>query len=204
MDQLIDIGRRQRKREALHQRLLGVADQLFRERGVSGTTIDDIAQAADVARQTVFNHFSYKEALALELGAESVEKIAQRAHVLLEAGSSGLDVLFRSAEWALELALEQGEVAIVVARELLHCDPQRAVRAARLIPLQHLFEAILTQAREEGEIREDLPLELVAARLSAIVTSLIAQIQTPGERHLQQDLAISFDIVFNGITRRSA
>ena len=204
MHEIIEIGRRQRKRKALHATLLITADRLFRERGINGTTVDDIAEAADVARQTVFNHFPYKEAFALELGAASVHTAAQRAQALLESGVPALEVLERAARWVLDSAIEEPQVAMAVARELLHTDSERAERAAEHVPLETLFEAILEQAREEGGMREDLPLDVVSTRISNIITSLVTEVTTREPSALRRNLEICFDMLFNGITQRSA
>ncbi len=53
--------RRTRKRLATRQAISDVATRLFMERGFDQVTIDDIAEAADVGRMTVFNHFPRKE-----------------------------------------------------------------------------------------------------------------------------------------------
>jgi AcrR family transcriptional regulator len=203
MDYVISLDRRQRKRQAVHQQILDAAERLFGERGIARTTVDDIAEAADVARQTFFNHFSYKEALAVELAADGIQEVAQHAQALLEAGTSALDVLQRTAEWVLEKAIEDGELAVVVARELLHPEPERARRAAEQIPLEEIFEAILVQAREEGTVRSDLPIQVVAARLSGVLRSIISQILLYDAEQLRRELAVCFDIVFNGIVDRS-
>ncbi|HEX6508931.1 MAG TPA: TetR family transcriptional regulator [Chloroflexota bacterium] len=202
MDYVIELGRRQRKRQALHQHLLDSAAGLFLERGIARTTVEDIAEAADVARQTVFNHFPYKEALALELAAAGVQKIAHQAHVLLEAGESALDVLERSSRWLLDTAITQGELAVVVARELMHPDRDRAMRAAEHVPLTHVFEAILLQAREEHAVRQDLPVSVIANRMTGVLVSILAQVTTEDPSELRRELAVCFDILFNGITER--
>lgn len=204
MDNIIEIGRRQRKRIALHQTLLRVARELFHERGVGGTTMDDIAESADVARQTVFNHFPYKEALALEMASEGVGQIAERAHVLLESGVPALEVLELSANWMLRTAVDDPEIAGIVARELLHPDIERCCRASDNVPIEQIFEAILTQAQEEGALREDLPLDVAASRLSLIVITLVAQAGGVPADRLERNLSVSFDMLFNGIIKRSA
>jgi len=203
MDYVVALGRRQRKRQDLHQRLLDVSKRLFKERGIARTTVDDLAEVADVARQTVFNHFPYKEAIAVELASEGIQRVAQRAHALLEAGVSALDVLERTAEWVLDAALEDGELAVVVARELLHPDPGRALRAAQQVPLREIFEAILVQAREEGAVRNDLPVDVVASRIAAVLRSIIAQVLGSDVEQLRRELTVCFDMVFNGIRDRS-
>jgi AcrR family transcriptional regulator len=203
MDYVMEMGRRERKRQAVHQNLIEAGARLFQEQGVARTTVDDIVGAVDVARQTFFNHFPYKEALALELGAEWTKGMAQCAHALLEAGTPASDVLERVAEWALEAALQEGELAVVVAQELLHSDPERSARARGQVPLCEIFEAILIQAREEGGIRDDLPVDVVASRISAVVVGSMAQVLSASAETIRRELAVCFDIVFNGITDRS-
>ena len=202
MDRVIDLDRRQRKRQALHQQLLDSAEQLFASRGVGKTTVEDIAEAADVARQTVFNHFPYKEALALELAADGVQKVAYQAHVLLEAGSPALKVLEQVSGWLLDTAIEQGELAVVVARELMHPDQDRALRARETLPLAQICEAILIQAREEHAVRRDLPISIVADRISGVLIAVLSRVTSLNEDELRRELAVCFDIVFNGITER--
>jgi AcrR family transcriptional regulator len=53
--------RRSRKRLAMRESISEIATQLFNERGFDHVTVDEIAEAADVGRMTVFNHFPRKE-----------------------------------------------------------------------------------------------------------------------------------------------
>jgi AcrR family transcriptional regulator len=57
----VRLDRRTRKRLATRQAISDVATRLFMERGFDRVTIDEIADAADVGRMTVFNHFPRKE-----------------------------------------------------------------------------------------------------------------------------------------------
>jgi AcrR family transcriptional regulator len=52
------VSRVDRRKREVRERLLGAAFDLFLERGVESTTIDDICERADVANRTFFNHFS--------------------------------------------------------------------------------------------------------------------------------------------------
>ena len=55
------LDRRTRKRLATRQSISDTATRLFLERGFDHVTVDEIAEAADVGRMTVFNHFPRKE-----------------------------------------------------------------------------------------------------------------------------------------------
>lgn len=59
-------GLRERKRQATHQRIADEAARLVSEQGVSGTTIEEIAAAADIGRSTFFRYFDTKEIAVAE------------------------------------------------------------------------------------------------------------------------------------------
>lgn len=63
-----------RKREQRRQSLIDAAKQLFVSQGYSGTTIDDIAEKADVAKVTFYYHFKSKEEIALEIKRRETEE----------------------------------------------------------------------------------------------------------------------------------
>jgi AcrR family transcriptional regulator len=56
-------GRRERKKQQTRQAISDVATALFLARGFDAVTVAEVARAADVAVQTVFNHFPTKEDL---------------------------------------------------------------------------------------------------------------------------------------------
>ncbi|GAA1607367.1 MULTISPECIES: TetR/AcrR family transcriptional regulator [Kribbella] len=59
----MELGRRERKKQQTRQAISDVATGLFLERGFDAVTVAEVARAADVAVQTVFNHFPAKEDL---------------------------------------------------------------------------------------------------------------------------------------------
>src|SRR6266516_4139562 len=58
--------RRERKQRVTRDGLLTAALSLFAERGYEHTTMDDIADRADVSRATAFNYFRRKEEFLLD------------------------------------------------------------------------------------------------------------------------------------------
>ena len=64
--------RRARKKAQTREAVRTVAHALFADHGFEAVTIADIARTADVAVQTVFNHFATKEELFFEGRADWV------------------------------------------------------------------------------------------------------------------------------------
>lgn len=57
--------RQERRKAATRRRIIAAADQLFQERDYVDTSIEDIADAADVAVRTIYLHFGSKAAIML-------------------------------------------------------------------------------------------------------------------------------------------
>jgi AcrR family transcriptional regulator len=74
-------GIRSRKRRQTRERIVESGLALFRQKGIEGTTLDEIAAAADISRRTFFSYFPSKEdiVLAWEDGAEAALRSAVTA-----------------------------------------------------------------------------------------------------------------------------
>ena len=149
-----NLSRRERKKRETHRRLMGAALQLFREHGYDATTVEQIAEAADVAKGTFFNYFDTKEAI---LPALAEWRLRQLEDVLMpEQGAPTSPVarikmaLCLVAEDPLANPLLAGRLfaAIMPHRQEQDIHPGRAL--ARLLADQ------VRQAQVAGEIRADL------------------------------------------------
>ena len=85
---------RTRAREELRQRILSATIELHTEQGILGTSWKDIADRADVAVATVYNHFSSLDELVPACGDLLMERLRppapeDAADVVGEAGTVG-------------------------------------------------------------------------------------------------------------------
>lgn len=113
---MAQMGRRERKKALIRQHISDVAMGLFAERGFDLVSVSEIAEAADVARPTVFAHFPRKEDLVFDRVTAVTAAIVQAVHTgdgsplrtvrdLLVApgapGGFGVRVSEQSAFWRL-------------------------------------------------------------------------------------------------------
>ncbi len=115
-------------RRETRRRIVDAGRKLFSEKGFEATTTRDLAVEADIAAGTLFNYFSSKEALALELMLDC----AREAHTELDARVGSTESL-------------QEALFALVAAEIRHLRPCRPfVKAV-------LETALSPFAREAGE-----------------------------------------------------
>ncbi|MBW6524372.1 TetR/AcrR family transcriptional regulator [Sphingomonas sp. RHCKR47] len=96
-----ELDRRTRKRLVTRQKISDVATRLFMERGFDGVTIDEIANAADVGRMTVFNHFPRKEDMFFDREDE-IRELAFDAVRSRSPGTSPVQALLMLAHTMVE------------------------------------------------------------------------------------------------------
>ena len=100
-------GRRDLKKEKTKEQILSAALQLFREKGIEGTTTKEISKRAGIAEGTLFNYFKTKEDLAL---------------YFFQKETDGLIKWFR-AERRLQKATLPEKLFAIVHRQLEYIEP---------------------------------------------------------------------------------
>jgi AcrR family transcriptional regulator len=125
--------------------------RLFERQGIDETSVDDIAHAVALSRATVFNHFPYKEAILVEIGARFVADIAD------QAGShrrrSVRRNLYDLADGVAAIAERHPHVVPFIAREMTHPDPARRAYAAARMGYPALYQGLLEELASVGQLR---------------------------------------------------
>ncbi len=73
-----DEGRVARRRAKVRQRILEVAEELMLERGVDAVTIDEITEAADIARRSFYHHFEGKNDVLVPIARTRTKALNRR------------------------------------------------------------------------------------------------------------------------------
>jgi AcrR family transcriptional regulator len=86
------VGLRERKKQRTRQAIVDAAFELFAERGFDGTTIADIADAAEIAPRTFFSYFPSKDDVVFHDFEEQHAMIASWLRER-EPGTNAIDAL---------------------------------------------------------------------------------------------------------------
>ncbi|MGX4769043.1 TetR/AcrR family transcriptional regulator [Bradyrhizobium guangdongense] len=150
-------GLRQRKQQATRERLKRAAMALFLERGFETTTIDDIADAADMSRRSFFHYFASKE----DVVAAWQEDAATALVTEILARPAGESML-TAAENAIAAALKRIDPAEAAAMSRLKRD-NPALQARDQLKYEKLERALADGlAQRSGRKSDRLKARLVA------------------------------------------
>ncbi|MGY1828523.1 MULTISPECIES: TetR/AcrR family transcriptional regulator [unclassified Blastococcus] len=155
--------RRARKKAQTRAHVRAVAHELFAERGFDAVTIADVARRADVAVQTVFNHFSTKEELFYDgrtpwvSGPADAVRLRPAGQCPLAALSGYLSAFVHDRVAALGDADHRLHVRLVAESEALRAHERDLAFESERLLTEALAEAWSDQARaDDGPTPEDV------------------------------------------------
>jgi AcrR family transcriptional regulator len=158
---------RERKRERTRQAIVDAAVDLFQRRGYEGTTIADIAAAAEIGTRTFFSYFATKEDV---LFPESDARIAATVAAIgaRKPGDGPADVLLRALREVNETDTEMAGPTAALRMQLA-----RTVPAVRGKALQVQLDAQLEIARH---LQAAFPDQLDAVQAAALVGAFVGAV----------------------------
>jgi AcrR family transcriptional regulator len=181
---------RERRRRRTAEAIAAGALRLFEERGFERTTVDQIAQAADISRRTFFRYFADKEELFFAEDEQLLEVIGDT----LDRAPAGAPLLDLAREATRALATQSvADPRRRLARErLIAATP--ALQARRLAKILRWEQAIAERlvARGAGEAEALLLPKLALACFQAAYERWV---RDPG-----QDLPALVDDSFAALT----
>jgi AcrR family transcriptional regulator len=184
-DDRAPLGLRERKKAKTRAAIQRHALRLFREQGYDATTVDQIAEAAEVSQTTFFRYFPTKEDVVLTDDYDPLIIEALRA----QPPELGPFAALRGALRAVFEGIPAAELAEFRERQMLAIAvPQ--IRAAALDTLSQTVQLIADAVAERtGRDRED-----VAVRaLAGAVIGVMIEVQFHWVKHPEVDLFAAID-----------
>lgn len=140
----------------VRRHIVTVAAATFERLGLRRATMDEIADAAGVARKTLYNYFENKPKLVGEVIEHESARVAAAAHEALDFSAKPEDLIVDAAMVQLELARDSRYVEMLLRSDALVITARVIEQSERIARVQHRFWApILEPLRETGRLRVD-------------------------------------------------
>lgn len=203
--------RKEREKQQRREEILQAAEEVFFSKGFEKSTMEDVAEKAELSKGTLYLYFKSKEDLHMAVARKAINLLRNYTSKALEGGGT-----------ALEKLGQMGRACIVFSRS--HPDHMKAIMTLEEVePLSISLSTsdvqdmiynestvgaviqIVEQGVREKLIRSDIPTALVAHTLWMTVLGVIRFVST--RQSLLQALDLSpdklyeshFELVLNGI-----
>jgi AcrR family transcriptional regulator len=185
------------QRLKVRRQLATAAMELFATKGYAGTTVDEIAAAAGVARRTFFRHFRSKEEAIFPDHDDTLE----RAKAVLDAAparENPIDTVCRGIKEVMKMYAASPAVSFERYRLTREVPALREREIASVARYERLFTRYLLAQFDEHSHNGDEPL-LAEVAASAVVTAhnhvLRRWLRRGGEGDVEAELDHAFAIV---------
>lgn len=192
-------SRRERKKLATRQALEEAALRLFAAKGYEQTTVEDIAEAADVAVRTFFRYFSSKQDVLFgEVATDRVGRLRSEL-AARPATETAVESVIAVME-QLDLVNVEEEQQILARLDLMRHQPSLRTRYLELIDSMRLVIAEFVADRTGTNSRQDLyPLMVAAAAAGTLDTSLTLWAESGGAQPLRELRRAAFSALSAGL-----
>jgi AcrR family transcriptional regulator len=179
--------------EAARAKLMDAAEACFDRYGVAKTTMDDIAKMAGVSRPTVYRHFEDRDGLILAVVMRRSRQLIDRAVKFISKQGTFEDRLVEGLLFLVEKGRKDPFVRLLVTPE--HVDLATRVLGSSNLPVDltyEMWEPILTEARDRGELRDDLDFRAISRWLTYLIILLLGRLDIEEDVAGQREMLRTF------------
>ncbi len=203
--------RKTKEKENRRALILRKAKSLILERGVGSFSMQDIAQASELSKATLYLYFESKEAILVEILQEAISDFTELARLRIPAGGTGLQALQALWETYLELLGESQDLVVLTGiknyldPEFPFGDAHTSEKFAKATAgLVDLIEFLLRRGMEDGSIYHSDDPARQARTVIMFATSVIDTIsRVPRPRRdtalMGEGMRETFEMILRGL-----
>lgn len=194
------ISRAERKKEETKNKIITVAIKLFKEQGVEATTMEQIAEEVDIAKGTLYNYFSSKEAIISEFIRQSFEVENPKTILELEKLPNTRIRMLTIMKLLIEGVSQYRDIferfMVYRMQSMISLQNDEKERSG----IANLAETIITLGQKDNEIRSDLPTGFIIDLFEFIFTETVKQYYLkPDEININKVIEQCVDLFINGV-----
>lgn len=201
--------RREREKERRRNDIIDAAEHLFFSKGLETTTMDDVAEQAELSKGTLYLYFRNKEELYLAVNARGLRIMTKMISESTEQTIDPLEKIVATGRAYYNFYKTYPDYFnLLLYYEILESDPEDKTESAREcedIGMKGLdfFAGIIKDAVASGSIQTDIDPEKIAVMLWANMTGVIQIIHKKGvllKEHFEIDAEEIVETSFGFIT----
>lgn len=149
-----DLGRRQRRKLALRNRILEIAGELFATDGVEATRVQAICARADIAEKTFFNYFPSKRHLLREVAQTSLAQLLEDIEAVRKRGVSSAERIRLFFDRIAADAEQAGPMQRELLTEMVHVAHETGAEHEQARQLHDAFGSLVAEGLAAGDLTD--------------------------------------------------
>jgi len=143
---------RERERREKREAVLHAAVRSFNEKGFHATSLDDVANALNVTKPTIYHYFANKDEILFECVRRGLDSIRHAAEAVESEGGGGLERLRRlMRDYAIIMTRDFGMCVTRTADHELSGDSRAKFRALKR-EIDQTVRRVVEQGMADGSI----------------------------------------------------
>lgn len=164
-DEIPGLGRRERRKLELRDRIRAAGLELFEAQGVEATKIQAICQRADIAQKTFFNYFPTKRHLLREIAQVSLGELLLEIEAVRKLPASTGEKVRAFFAGVADNAEEAGPMRRELLTEVIHLAHESGSEHRQAQQLRDAFGGIVSDGLEAGELTDRYGAEVLTEML---------------------------------------
>lgn len=177
--------RKERERGARRLQIIESARKVFVERGPEGSSMDEIADLAELSKGTLYLYFRNKEELHFEVMMDGIGRLKRWIDDLIISDDKGLENLAQTGEAYIRFAdSNPDDYAIIMqydSRRYNSLDGELKLKVLSSESPLSLLMATVRKGQADGSIRRDMDPEALGLLLWANLTGVLQLLHYRGK-----------------------
>ena len=193
------MGIREQKKLQARQAILDAAAKVFKSRGFMNTSVSDIMRESNLGVGTFYNYFGSKEETLMELVKDLFTQVEEIQSAREENKLTSLELLEICCMNTAKLIDENRFILPLFTSAGVHSDKPENMPDNVSPKFKTIFEEIILRGQKYGEIRNDIPVDLISEMLHSIYQ---AAAFSKLELSFQENVRLKIKIILDGIKIR--
>jgi len=179
--------------------IIQAAAQIFRQKGYHGTSMQDIADAVQLQKASLYHHISGKQEILVSILDHALDLMVDDLEKVIASDASPAEQLRRAMFTYVSRLADEADLAAVLLLEHRSLDDDaRASHIRRRDRFESLWRAIIQRGIELGEFRPQDP-RLATFALLGVLNWTITWFKPEGEYSPAQIADLYADLFLHGL-----
>lgn len=170
------MARRKKAPDGFHkEQIAAAAGRLFIEKGIKGTSMDDIVKESGYGKATLYAYFKNKNEIVSVLALDSMKKLLENIKKKVNEGETIKEQYLNICETIVEFQ-ENFPEYFIISISMINVDSDEIGKQACALgeEINMQIEKILKRGIEQGVLKEDLLIPQTIFSFWAAITGIIA------------------------------